>query len=518
MHSTDKKSKSVSGLLLLAGGVVFPLLFTNSNPLPPVPAFTDISISSGIVNPELEVIGSHGAAFADVNGDSLPDLYFSRYIDEGSMTADLFFLNQDGNTFQERAGTANIADIDGGSHGANWADLDNDGDFDLVNATTALGFSPDGSPLPGPNDMYRNDGNSLFVEIHIPDMESNSFLTRGLTVLDIEADGDLDLYFINGWKGDGDPPTEKNELYMNSGAFLFTSSSAAIPVAVPAGQGATAADINGDGMVDLISCNRDGDLNVLINDQNGGFTVVDPSSIGINDRAYSGVTAADIDNDSDLDLLLVDYFDRGLLYQNQEGNIFQHIQTFTGIDGFMGSFGDFNHDGFQDLYFAGDDVLYLNRDGSVFVFGSEMPVTGIDDPRTSALADIDGDGDLDIAVSADKSRNFLFQNDYNAGNWLKLQLTSPSGQAGAFGSKVTLLDRSTGESIGMRQASGAYGYMGQDDPVLHFGLGNHTSVDVKVVFLEGSQVWMQNVLANQLVHINASSLENPDRTDGNYGK
>ena len=75
---------------------------------------------------------------------------------------DLCFLNQDGTTFQERAKVSNIADIDSGSHKPNWADLDNDGDYDLVNAIMAHGFSPYGSPVSGPNDIYRNDGNALF--------------------------------------------------------------------------------------------------------------------------------------------------------------------------------------------------------------------------------------------------------------------------------------------------------------------------------------------------------------------
>ena len=142
--------------------MLFPVLFTNNNPLPSIPAFTDISTLPGSVDLEIKLIANHCVVISDANSGSLADLYFSRYTDEGSMTADLCFLNQDGNTFQERARVSNFADIDGGSHGPNWAELDNDGDYDLVNAIMAHGFSPYGSPVSGPNDIYRNDGNALF--------------------------------------------------------------------------------------------------------------------------------------------------------------------------------------------------------------------------------------------------------------------------------------------------------------------------------------------------------------------
>ena len=114
-----------------------------------------------------------------------------------------------------------------------------------------------------------------------------------------------------------------------------------------------------------------------------------------------------------------------------------------------------------------------------------MPTAGINDPRAIAFADIDGDGDLDFAVAAKRSRNWLLRNDFNSGNWLSVKLVSPSGQAGAFGAKVWV--RPVGDAvslIGMREAKGNHGYLAQDDPVLHFGLGAFTTVDVFVDYVE----------------------------------
>ena len=58
------------------------------------------------------------------------------------------------------------------------------------------------------------------------------------------------------------------------------------------------------------------------------------------------------------------------------------------------------------------------------------------------------------------------------------------------------------------KARSNYGYLGQDDPVLHFGLGRHRSVDVVVVFLDGSVVTATGVKANQVITVKGSSAKN----------
>ena len=140
-----------------------------------------------------------------------------------------------------------------------------------------------------------------------------------------------------------------------------------------------------------------------------------------------------------------------------------------------------------------------------------MPVSGINDPRAIAFADIDNDGDLDFAVGVKRSRNWLVRNDYTGtNNWLKVRLISPGGQAGAFGAKVKIYPTGAsndGALLGFREARSNYGYLGQDDPVLHFGLGRHRSVDVVVVFPDGSAVTTTAVSANQVITVRGSSAE-----------
>ena len=140
-----------------------------------------------------------------------------------------------------------------------------------------------------------------------------------------------------------------------------------------------------------------------------------------------------------------------------------------------------------------------------------MPVAGINDPRAIAFADIDNDGDMDFALGAKRSRNWLVRNDYTGNNnWLKVKLISPDGQAGAFGAKVRVYPSSTGGSgplLGLREARSNYGYLGQDDPVLHFGLGRHRSVSVFVAFPDGSRVTAASVSANQIFIVGDTLVE-----------
>ena len=103
---------------------------------------------------------------------------------------------------------------------------------------------------------------------------------------------------------------------------------------------------------------------ILRNDGNGNFSLVDPDTIGIIHRAYSGITTGAIDNDGDLDMVVVgldgDGDTIGHLYRNAGAGTFSFLRSFNGIDGYMGAFADLDHDGDIDV---GDDFLDRSLDG-----------------------------------------------------------------------------------------------------------------------------------------------------------
>ncbi len=465
-------------------------------------SFTDITLAAGTAGPQgAAETGGHAAIFADVDSDNRPDLYITMYNVVESPTADLFFRNTGGNLFTAEAELRGLADYDGGSHGALFADLDNDGHFDLYNGTTL------GTPgIPGINILYRNNGNGFFTEVSAATgMPLREWQTRAVVAFDMENDGDLDLFAVTDYLGSDDAPEDRNEVYRNDGGLHFTAIDSGALFTARAGQGAMATDFDGDGDLDIFAANRTGPLNVLRNDGQGSFTLVPPGTLGLSHGAGDGITSADVDNDGKVDLLLTSD-NSGHLYLNNGNATFRFQQSFSNTDGYMGGFADLDNDGDLDLVFAGDDLCYLNDGHGLFVAGPAIPVSGINDPRAIGFADIDGDGDLDFAVGCKRSRNWLVRNDHNDGNWLKVRLISPQGVAGAFGATVRLA--AAGDSFrALREAHGSAGYLGQDDPVLHFGLGTRDSVDLTVTFLDGTIVTASRVAANQTIVIDGRSAD-----------
>jgi hypothetical protein len=435
--------------------------------------------------------------FADIDQDGRPDLYITMIFDEPM--AELFFHNRDGAHFDEEGVARGVADRDGGSHGGCFADLDNDGDYDLFNGTTW-----DLPDMPAHNNLFRNDGRGYFTEwtsaAGLP--LDRRWPTRAVLALDMDKDGDLDLFAVTNYQGSDDPPGERNEVYFNQGDFRFVAASAGDLAQAPCGQGATDTDFDGDGDIDILAANRTGPVNVLRNDGRGHYTRVNPYDIGLHHDAKDGVTSADVDGDGDLDLLLASQGE-GHLYLNDGAGGFSIRRSFEDTRGYMGGFADLDHDGDLDLVFAGDRQCYVNDGAGNFTVGPGVPTEGINDPRGIAFADVDGDGDMDFAIGAKRSRNWLVRNGLGdqMNRWLKVKLISDRGQAGAFGAKVRVEDGPAERRrlVGFREARSGNGYLGQDDPVLHFGLGTREQVDVVVEFLDGKVVRRVGVRANQTV-------------------
>lgn len=455
-------------------------------------SFTNITQFAGVSGPtEPGRTGGHGVMFADADGDGLPDLYVTMIFDDPM--PELFYRNLGGGRFVEEGQARGIADFDGGSHGSCFADLDNDGDYDLFNGTTW-----DDPEYPAVNNVFRNDGRGLFTDVTtdsgVP--ASRTWPTRGVLAFDMDADGDLDLFCVTNYAGSDDPSGERNEVYRNDGGLRFTPVEAGDLSTAPCGQGATDTDFDGDGDIDVVAANRSGDVNILRNDGKGHFSLVPPALLGIRHRASDGISTADVDDDDDLDLLLAGD-DYGHLYRNQGDGRFVFAQSFTETDGYMGGFADLDNDGDLDLVFAGDDLCYVNDGSGRFAPGPAVPVPGINDPRGIAFADIDRDGDVDFAVGCKRSGSQLVRNDAAAGNWLKVRLVSPAGQAGAFGAKARVFVPGPGGKrlLGSRESRSNNGYLGQDDPVLHFGLGESDVVDVTISFVDGTVVTHRGVMA-----------------------
>jgi len=519
----------VSGLCLASswkGGGVVVAQESALNPAGTL-SFTDITAAAGMTT---TVTGSHGAMWADATGDGLPDLYLTYNECRSGTRRNRFYRNSGGGFFAEEANGRGIANPSGGTHGGAWVDLDNDGDYDLLNGDTYLTDCIFEDPPALSNKLFRNDGGS-FVNRTPPGMAAYADYTRSILGFDMDRDGDLDIFAVNGDRGSFEPIPDRNELYRNEGGLNFTAITSGPLITTPAGQAGADTDYDGDGDVDILLPNFSGDMGVLRNDGGGNFSARPPTSIGIFHRATTGISSGDLNNDGRLDLVLIDQdrdpgrplgFDRVLyMYLNAGGGTFAFAGEFRNFGGYTAGLADLDNDGDLDLTLPGLPYVLLNDGNARFTPGpsypTPRPAPGCiregcipPDPRTVAFADVDGDGDLDSVIAAKFGPFRMIRNDFNAGNWLKVQLTSPQGQAGAFGAKVRVFRAGTTSLIAIREAKSVYGYLSQDDPVLHFGLGPAATVDVEVMFLDGSRVIRSGVSANQTIaFVGTTTVEPP---------
>jgi len=497
----------------------------------------------------------HGVAFADVNGDSIVDIYISSAVRQanGKVPETLYIGQPGGAAYSEEDGKRGCSDSYGmtGTHGIVFFDYDNDGDFDIYNATTD-----------DRNRLYRNNGKGFFtdvsdsanlkaIKVAIDTYGEIGYGTRGVVAFDANNDGYMDLLGVNWGPVENKKevpwitPAQPNEFYLNNGNGTFTKDDTR-GLTLPYNpsnigtQGVTAVDINNDGWMDVYICHRNyaylgkddsgNDLfgpgpkpapnQMMVNDGTGHF-LDETTKRGLYDpdNDTNGVTFADYDNDGDLDCFVVpkDISVRYLKVYRNDNGIFTDVSSQIRIQqwGFSCVLEDFNNDGFLDIYASrsyGTGMILLGDGKGSFVV---QPNAGVEiqayDPRGAACADIDNDGDLDIYyVDANKDivskySDRLFRNDLTRGvnHWLNVTGRGPKGDAGGFGTKIWVFDQGYMDDmthlVGYRQVINAYGYLCQDDPVQHFGLGQRTAVDVKVRLLNGTELKMANVGADRKI-------------------
>jgi hypothetical protein len=464
--------------------------------------FTDITAQAGVGGPHYGrlVYGGHGIHWVDITGNGLPDMYVTMIFPPTDMK-DLFYRNVDGTKFIEEGSSRGIESFDCGSHSSVWADFDNDGDYDLVNGVTWCDRIR----------VYSNDGRGKFTDRSSGSgIENVPFGTRAILAFDYDNDGFLDI-FGNSW---GPDKKDSNELYRNNGKWTFVRVHNGL-TRIGGAQGATEGDYDNDGDLDLLICSWGGEkkpLRLFRNNEGKSFSDA-TNHMFDRTRRYGkqdGVTWSDINNDGWLDIHVqegdIGGQGHGWLYINNRDGTFS-LRPVPQGPGFMAGFEDLDNDGDWDMVYAGDNKVYLNDGKGNFTVSRVFKTGTIQDPRAVAFADIEGDGDMDFFYAQKRSYNMLIRNDLAGakGHWLRVRLVSPKGQAGAFGAKVKIYEAGQvgkpSSLVCFREARSQEGYLGQNDPVLHFGLGRRSKVDVEVRFLDGTVGARRKVTANQTIII-----------------
>ena len=400
-----------------------------------------------------------------------------------------------------------VAAVLSDARGAAWGDYDNDGYLDLVlvNDTER-------------NYLFHNNGAGSFAAVPNASVVSDIARSRGVTWVDYDNDGYLDL-FRTAILGD-----EPRRLYHNNRDGTLTRITQVDFLTVPGFfLGAPWGDYNNDGRPDLFLPNaieEDGLPNYLYrNDGEGRFTRV---AAGMVDGNFNGDTAAwgDYDNDGDLDLFVACSYAPGdvsrpnLFYRNDGNDTFTSIASLPANDlendggaSHGCNWGDYDNDGWLDLFVANragqNNFLYHNNGDGTFskVIGSIVVNDG-GNSFGAAWGDYDNDGFLDLFV-ANNGPNFLYHNNGNDNHWLKLRLIGTRSNRAAIGAKVRVQATINGKSFSqMREVPGGDGLSGQNSLHVHFGLGNATNVDlVRIEWPSGTVQELSHVAAQRFLTV-----------------
>ncbi len=403
----------------------------------------------------------------------------------------------------------------------------------------------------GANALYRNNGDGSFQALAgQPEIACGEKVGGGVTMLDIEADGDLDIYVANyiqfeydlrppsifhGRVVYGGPvlfPTEPDDLLRNNGDGTFTnvSDQSGISAHSEWGMATIGLDADLDGDTDIFVAN-DSTRNFLWeNDGQGKFTEIGLISGTAydyqgNPQGSMGVDAADFNGDLLLDLFQTAFENQmATLYENSEGGFFEDVTLRTGAGAgtyhyvnWGTAFADLDNDGDQDLFMANghihdnldefDDTtsykirnqVYENLGNGHFVDVSQTCGEGMvvrESSRGSIVDDLDSDGCLDVVILNSRTKPTVLRNECNASaNWIEIELVGTSSNRSAVGSQVLL---TAGGKSQLLEVHSGRGYQSHFGSQLHFGLGENTTVDRVVVrWLGGGVEEFSNIRANQ---------------------
>jgi len=447
--------------------------------------FTDVTEKAGVGG---EGHYGQGVAVGDFDNDGLPDLYVTGY------GRAILYHNNGNGTFTDVTAKAGLADEGQWSTSAGWFDYDKDGWLDLV-VTNYIEWTPK---------------NNLWCGEHRPGYRS--------------------YCHPGNYKG------QRIKLYHNNHDGTFTDVSDASGVGKPEakGMGVVLADFNNDGWPDIAIANDSWPNFLFINKHNGTFEDVSLVSglAASEDGRYEagmGIDAADVDGDGWMDVYITHLdFELNRLYRNSQDGSFTDETFRSGIgnkavlmSGVAMKFLDYDNDGWNDILQANGSMLdnvalyhaevsykepllmFHNLGKGQFEKVSESlgpdfmrPIVG----RGLATADYDNDGDLDIVTNNRGDYPSLLRNDGgNANHWLTVQLIGTKSNRDGTGASLKLTSEGF---VHVEQSKGGGSYMSASDPRIHFGLGKRTKIEsLEITWPSGQIDRLTNLSPDQIVAV-----------------
>ncbi len=432
--------------------------------------------------------GANGASWGDFNNDGLPDLFV-----DVAGSPNLLYTNL-GNGGFKKVTSGPVVTGSFGSLASAAADIDNDGFLDLFVSVNN-----------GGDKLYLGRGDGTFASVASGAPTGDSGHGNGCAWADYDRDGFVDLYVVNS--------DQNNFLYHNEGNGKFRRvTTNGVTTTTGNSQGCAWGDYDNDGYPDLMVARFGGNNLLFHNNGNGTFSGVTNGPVSRTSTG-SGCLWADFDNDGYLDLFVCGT--ANILYWNRAGVFVKSDVPLYPNDGgnsIDASCADYDNDGYLDLFVTrnGTNVLLHNKGDGTF----ERIPTGsmVNEPAIwvgSAWGDFNSDGFPDLYVaSINKNPTYIYQNTGNTNHWLTLKCRGTVSNRSAIGTKVHVVANLSGKPVQqLREISGGGGLDSQNALDPHFGLRDATRVDqVRIEWPSGIVQTLTDVAVDQILTVREPSL------------